>query len=373
MKSNDHSRITRYSVDWKEVMAMQMKTGQAYQKTYQLIAGLASQYGLSGRESAIGESAAELLRRYVPDASYLDGSVIAHIKSGDNKPVLLICAHLDQVGFLVTDITDDGFLRIGAVGGIDRRLLLGQPVMVVGTADGETVLSGVISILPPHLLKGEQAVPEESQLCVDLGFESAERIQAVVRPGDAVYYASACKRLGGDCMTGPALDDRCGVAALILAAESLSAEKDLPCSVTFVLSGQEERGGRGAKLAAYNEPADYAIAVDVTFGISHDDTAGCYAVGSGPAIGISAVLSPDLTDIMKKAAVSAGISFQIEVMSSSTGTDADHLALAPGGCAAGTLSIPLRYMHTPVEVVSLKDVEQTAELLTSIAKECVRV
>ena len=342
-------------------------------RIYQLIAALADLRGVSGREQTVGEAAADILRKYVPDTSFHDGSVTAHLRSGDNKPVMLFCAHLDQVGFLVTDITDDGFLRIGAVGGIDRRLLLGQPVTVYGTAEGNTVLNGVISILPPHLLKGEQAVPEESQLCVDLGFDCAEQVRRFVRQGDAVYYASKCRKLAGDRMTGSALDDRCGAAALILAAERLMPEDDLPCNVTFVLSGQEERGGRGARLAAENEPSDYAVAVDVTFGVSHDDAAECYALGGGPAIGISSVLSPELTDLMKKTADSAGIPYQIEVMPTSTGTDADHLALASGGCAAGTLSIPLRYMHTPVEVISLKDVEQTAALLAALAKGCDRI
>ena len=347
-----------------------MQNHAGNEKIYQLIASLADLRGVAGREQETGEAAAELLRKYVPDAAYADGSVTAHLGSGAEKPVLLFCAHLDQVGFLVTGITDDGFLRIGAVGGIDRRLLLGQAVTVYGTAGTPARLSGVISILPPHLLKGEQAVPEETQLCVDLGYDSAARVQEQVRPGDAVYFAAKCRRLSGDRMTGSALDDRCGVAALILAAEALAAEAELPCRVTFVLSGQEERGGRGAKLAAMNEPADYAVAVDVTFGISHDDSAECYPVGGGPAIGISPVLAPELTELMKTAAQKAQIPYQIEVMPSTTGTDADALALAPGGVRAGTLSVPLRYMHTPVEVISLTDVEQTAALLAALAKEC---
>ena len=351
---------------------MQNHAGTGNEKTYQLIASLADLRGVSGREQTVGEAAAEMLRQYVPDAAYADGSVTAHLRGGADLPVLMFCAHLDQVGFLVTDITEDGFLRIGAVGGIDRRLLLGQPVTVFGTASAPAELSGVISILPPHLLKGEQAVPDETQLCVDLGFGSGETVRNLVRQGDSVYYAAKCRRLSGDRMTGSALDDRCGVAALILAAEQLAAAEELPCQVTFVLSGQEERGGRGAKLAAFNETADYAVAVDVTFGIAHDDQTECYPVGGGPAIGVSAVLSPELTEMMKRAAESAGIPCHIEVMPSSTGTDADALALAPGGLAAGTLSIPLRYMHTPVEVISLTDVEQTAAVLAALAKECGR-
>ncbi len=335
--------------------------------SYDMIAALADLRGVSGRETAVGQAAADMLRAFAPDAEYRDGSVTAHIGTDSGKPTLLFCAHLDQVGFLVTDITPDGFLRIGAVGGIDRRLLLGQPVLV----QGKETLRGVISILPPHLLQGEQAVPEFSQLCVDLGVSSAEVLAGKVAPGDAVYYDTACKKLLGSRMTGSALDDRCCAAAVIMAAEQISKKQNLPCNVTVVLSGQEERGGRGAKLAAANEHPDYAIAVDVTFGLAHgEDPAECYALGKGPAIGISPVLSAELSAALTETAEAAGIPYQTEVMPGTTGTDADALALAPSGCAAGTVSVPLRYMHTPVEVIDVTDVEQTAALLAAYAERC---
>jgi len=336
---------------------------------YELTALLSDLRGGSGRESTVGEKAASLLKPYAPDAQYRDGSVVGHIGKNPEKPTLLLCAHLDQVSFLVTDITEDGFLRIGAVGGIDRRLLLGQAVTVIGS---ET-LYGVISILPPHLLKGEQAVPEDAQLCVDLGVSSAKALEGKVSRGDSVYYATTCKQLQHDYMTGSALDDRCGVAAVLLAAEQLAQEPELPCNVTVYFSGQEERSGRGAKLAALNEQPDYAIAVDVTFGMAHgEDQKECMTLKKGPAIGISPVLSAEMSRHLIRTAERAGIPYQIEVMPGSTGTDADSLALSPGGCEAATVSIPLRYMHTPVEVIALSDVEKTAQLLTEYAKECGR-
>ena len=335
--------------------------------SYDTIAAIADLRGVSGRECAVGETVAEILRPFAPDAHYHDGAVIAHIGQDAEKPTLLLCAHLDQVGFLVTDITEDGFLRIGAVGGIDRRLLLGQPVI----ADGKERLFGVISILPPHLLKGEQAVPEEGQLCVDLGFDSAEALADKVARGDAVYFGTTCKPLQGTRMTGSALDDRCGVAALLMAAEILANTENLPCNVTIYCSGQEERSGRGAKLAAANERPDYAIAVDVTFGLAEGDSAkSCFPLGKGPAIGISPVLSDAMSDQLIQIAKRAEIPYQLEILPESTGTDADALTLSPGGCAAATVSIPLRYMHTPVEVIDITDVENTARLLAEYAKEC---
>lgn len=343
-----------------------MKQAYSAESLTELITALTALHGISGREQAVGEFAAKALADYIPDAVFRDGSVTAHLGSDRQKPTLLICAHIDQVGFLVTDITDDGFLRIGAVGGIDRRLLLGQPV----TVEGEETLSGVISILPPHLLQGEQAVPDDGQLCVDLGVSSAAALQGRVSRGDAVYYASGARPLQNDILTAPALDNRSGAAAVIAAASMLCELTDLPCNVVFCLSGQEERSGRGAKQAAFTERPDFAIAVDTTFAKQHDDSEECYVMGKGPAVGVSSVLSPELSQALTETAVRCGIPYQIEVMPEGTGTDADHLALAPGGCAAGTVSIPIRYMHTPVETVSIADVYETARLLAEYAKEC---
>ena len=340
------------------------------ESSYHIIAALSDLRGVSGREAAVGQAVADRIRPFAPDARFDDGNVIAHIGSDPAKPNLMLCAHLDQVGFLVTDITPEGFLRIGAVGGIDRRLLLGQPVTVTGTE----ILPGIISILPPHLLKGEQAVPEESQLCVDLGFDSAEALSGKVSRGDAVYFAATCRPMQGTRMTGSALDDRCGATALILAAEQISRTDDLPCNVTFAFSGQEERlGNRGARRAAFAESPDYAIAVDVTFGLAHgEDPQETFALGGGPAIGFSAVLDPALSDALTDTAKDLKIPYQLEIMPESTGTDADAIALAPKGVRTGTVSIPLRYMHTPAELIDIKDVELTAQLLAAFAGRCGR-
>ena len=188
-----------------------------------------------------------------------------------------------------------------------------------------------------------------------------------------MYYGTACRALRNGYLTGPALDDRCGVAAVILAAEQLAKADDLPCNVTVYLSGQEERGGRGAKLGALNECPDYAIAVDVTFGMAQGESPKeCMELGKGPAIGISPVLSYEMSQALIETAKNKMIPYQLEIMPGATGTDADALALAPFGCEAATVSIPLRYMHTPVEVIAADDVLKTAELLTEYAKECGR-
>ncbi len=340
--------------------------------TLELVTKLANLRGVSGREQSVAQVVCALLKPYASDAVCHDGSVIGHLGGQKNpeKPTLLLCAHLDQVGFLVTDITEDGFLRIGNVGGIDRRLLLGQSVTIMG----KEPYFGVISILPPHLLQGEQAVPDMGKLCVDTGFSSADALKGKIRRGDAVYFHTVCKPLLNDLVTGSALDDRCGVASLILTAEKLANAGDLPCNVAFLCSAQEERGGKGAITIARLEQADYAIAVDVTFATSENDAGtSCFTLGGGPAIGISAVLDVDFSNALTATAEKAKIPYQLEIMPEDTGTDADSLALATnGGAKAATVSIPQRNMHTPVEIISLRDVEQTAVLLAAYAKECGR-
>ena len=325
---------------------------------------------ISGREQAFAKRIAERFAQSVPNAvntAVHEGYVSAQLGNDPGKPNLLFCAHIDVVGFLVTDITADGFLRIGPVGGIDRRLLLGQPVMIWGKKH----IFGVISILPPHLMQGDQAVPEWGSLCVDTGYDSAEALSDKVSRGDAVTFCDNEQRLLGNRISGAGLDNRAGAAAVMLAAETLGQCGELPCNLTFAFSFQEERSGRGAKLAAANLKPDIAIAVDTTFAMAHgEDPQECFPLGSGAAIGISPVLSKALSDRLIRTAQQHEIPWTAEIMTSTTGTDADALALAPGGCAAGTVSIPIRNMHTPVEVLDLADVQSTVDLLVSFAKEC---
>ena len=331
-----------------------------------LIAWLTLTNDISGREQALAARLAERLSKSAANAAVHEGYVSARLGNDANTPELLFCAHIDQVGFLVTDITEDGFLRIGPVGGIDRRLLLGQPVMIWGKAQ----MFGVISILPPHLTGGDQAVPEWGGFCVDTGYSSAEELEGKVSRGDAVTFCADAHSLLGDRIVSQALDNRAGAAAVLCAFETLSRCGDLPYNVTAAFSFQEERAGRGAKLAAANLRPDIAIAVDTTFGYAHgENPQETFPLGSGAAIGISPVLSKSLSDKLTAVAKQHNIPWTPEVMTGTTGTDADALALAPGGCMAGTVSVPIRNMHTPVEVLDLADVVSTARLLTEFAKE----
>ncbi|MCM1024601.1 MAG: M20/M25/M40 family metallo-hydrolase [Prevotella sp.] len=328
------------------------------------VMSLADARGVSGDETAAAELALSMLRDFTDDCFIKNGNVIGRLGRKGAKPRILLDAHIDQVGFTVTHITDDGFLKISGCGGIDRRLLLAQQVTVLGAKP----LDGVICAIPPHLETDESKVPEMEDICVDVGLSKAWA-EETVSLGDRIVFSSRCEKLLGDRLTGAALDDRCGVAAILRALE-LVKDKPLQSEVTVMFSAQEEVGERGAKIGAFDIDPDIAIAVDVSFALTSDDSElKCGKMGGGCMIGFSPVLDRELSQSMKAAAERNGLPYQIEVMSGTTGTNADRFSVNKGGVKSVTLSIPLKYMHTPVEVISLSDVENTARLIAAYLEE----
>ena len=317
--------------------------------------------GTSGSESKAAQLALGMLREYCPDAEIINGNVIG--KFGTHKeglPSLLLDAHIDQIGFAVTYITDDGFIKVGNIGGIDRRLLPAQPVVVHGSRD----IKGVICSVPPHLTSGGSEVLEMDDVAIDTGL-TKEELEKLVSLGDSVTFDVTCRDLIGSRITGGALDDRCGVASILYALELLKGS-DLAYNVTVLFSTQEEVGERGAKIGAFEINPDIALAVDVSFAYAiGEEESKCGYLGKGPMIGISPSLSREISDELINTAKSADIPYQIEVMSGLTGTNADRFSVNRCGAKACTVSIPLRNMHTPVEVIDLTDVEQTAKLLAA--------
>lgn len=328
------------------------------------IMSLADVRGVSGDETNAAELALSMLKGYTDDCFVKNGNVIGRLGCKGSKPHILIDAHIDQIGFTVTHITDDGFLKIAGCGGIDRRLLLAQPVTVLA----KKPLEGVICAIPPHLETDESKVPEMEDICVDVGLTKA-RAEELISLGDKIVFASRCTKLQGDRITGAALDDRCGVAAALRALE-LVKDKALHSEITVMFSAQEEVGERGAKIGAFDIEPDIAIAVDVSFALTADDSeVKCGKLGGGCMIGYSPVLDRGLSQTFKEIAEKRGLPYQIEVMSGTTGTNADRFSVNKGGAKAVTLSIPLKYMHTPVEVISLSDVENTARLIAAYITE----
>ncbi len=325
---------------------------------------LCEAYGASGSESPAAELACGLLREYCPDSRIVSGNVIGTFgEKREGLPHLVLDAHIDQIGFVVTSITDEGFVKFDQLGGIDRRLIAAQPVIIHGRRD----ISGVICSVPPHLSGGNEVVKFEDT-AIDTGMTHDE-LAEVVSTGDSVTFDVKCRSLLGERITGGALDDRCGVAAILYALELLLG-RELAYNVTVIFSCQEEVGERGAKIGAYQLDPDIAIAVDVSFAVAMgEDERKCGKLGEGAMIGVSPSLSREVTDGLISAAKSADIPYQLEVMNGNTGTNADRYSVNRSGCKACTVSIPLRNMHTPVEVIDLADVRSTAELLAAYITE----
>lgn len=294
----------------------------------------------------------------IADTERRGASLIATIK-GESDYTILFDAHIDEIGFIVTGVYG-GFVKVAKSGGVDIRTLPASEVVIHGKHD----VNGVFATLPPHLKSGEDKLPELADMVVDTGYDSLE---GIVEPGDLVSFRRCPRELANGRITGKSLDDRAGVAALIGAAGILKGKK-LPCTVMLLFSDQEELGCLGAQTAAFAISPDEAVAVDVSFGDGPDIPPDkCGKLDGGPMIGISPVLSYDITEKLKETAENEEIGFQLEAMGGRTSTNADVIALSKSGVPCGLVSIPLRNMHTAAEVVSVNDVEAVAKLLADYA------
>ena len=310
--------------------------------------------GPSGRECAAYAAAKELLSPMGEVKRTPLGSLLCCVNEGkEGAPHLLLEAHLDQIGFIVTRV-EEGFLRFSKIGGIDARWLPATPV-VIHAAAGD--YPGIITSVPPHLAgDGSDHSIKIENLLIDTGF-TAETAAKLFAPGDIVTFAAKPVELLNKRLAGPALDDRIGCAAVIAA-------------VTVLLSSMEEVGGQGAETGGFTSQPDYAIAVDVSFG----DGFGCAPektspLGGGTMLGYAPTLNRDFTLKLKKLAKENNIPLQHEPMGGRTGTDADELATAGRGIKMALLSIPLPSKHTVAETIDPEDAANTARLMALAAKE----
>lgn len=329
------------------------------------IAQLTEVSGASGSESPAAGLALDMLKKYCPDAAVINGNVVGRFgEFRSDRPSLVLDAHIDQIGMIVTNITADGFIKVGNLGGIDRRLLPAQPVIIHGKKD----ISGVICSVPPHLSSGDSKFLSFDEAAIDTGMTKTE-LENIVSLGDTITFDVKCRSLLGSRITSGALDDRCGAAAILYTLELLQG-KSSAYNVTVIFSAQEELGERGAKIGAYELDPDIAIAVDVSFAYSlSEDENKCGYLGKGPMIGISPSLDRELSNELINTAKKSDIPFQTEVMNGLTSTNADQYSVSRCGARTCTVSIPLRNMHTPAEVIDLKDAELTARLLAEFIKE----
>lgn len=326
-----------------------------------VIFDLSSADGVSGEESCAAQYALKYLKNYTDDCFIKNGNVIGNFGNRKNgTPHILIDAHIDHVGLIVTNIYESGFIGFSNVGGIDRRLLPAQQVCI----HGKKKLAGVVCSTPPHLSGSDNKINKIEDFYIDTGM-SFEAVSNIVEPGDRITFASMPKELLNDRITGPALDDRSGVASILYALELLRNQK-YECSFSVTFSAQEELGERGAKIAAFDIDPDIALAVDVSFAYCLGDREyECGKMGQGPMIGISPSLSREISDKLIEISKNENIPYQLEVMNGLTSTNADQFSVNRTGCKACTVSIPLKYMHTPSEIIQIDDVENTGRLIAA--------
>lgn len=323
--------------------------------------------GVSGGEAAAHETALRLLREYAPDAKADKfGNIIGYVRNEEKngaKPLLMLDAHIDRIGMIVTHIDDGGFLKVSGMG-MDKRTVLAQSVTVFG----KEKVHGVVSALPPHVAEDGKKAAKLSEISIDVGM-TKEQAEKIISPGDLVILDGMFSRLAGTRICSPATDDRAGAAAVLYALDLLKEEKELPFRIAVVFAAQEEVGARGAAVAAYEINPDYAVAVDVTFAVSGGvSSSEAGELGKGGMIGISASLSRELSEKLIAVAKEKEIPYQLEAMAGSTGTDADKIAVTRGGVVTGLISVPQRYMHTPCEVLDTEDIKAVGRLIAEFVK-----
>ncbi|MCI8443230.1 MAG: M42 family metallopeptidase [Provencibacterium sp.] len=322
--------------------------------------------GAAGEESGARAAARQLLEQAGCCEETPLGSLLCTVRTGsEGAPRIMLDAHLDEIGLMVSAIDEEGFIKVVNCGGIDRRLLPASAVII----HGREPVSASVCALPEALAEKESKKPGKiDSYTLDTGLGAA-RVKELIAPGDRVTADVPFCALQNGLFTGKALDNRAGCAAIIRAAQLLS-EEGPDCTIVAALTSMEEVGGVGAQTAAYQIAPSHAFVVDVSFGhcegVPRHKTA---ALGSGPMIGMAPCLSTRMARELADCAGKNGIPFSFDVMGGRTGTNADDIASSRGGVRTALLSIPQRNMHTPVEVVCAADVEALARLIASYIRE----
>lgn len=326
---------------------------------------LLSAAGISSYETPVIQLIEEKWRPLVDETRLSRIGSLEALKKGsaaEPRPSIMVAAHADAIGMMVTSIAD-GFLHFTQVGGIDPRILPGAPVIVHASASGEQ-LPGIVVMPPARALPASvgDGVIGLQYLLIDLGLLPKE-VAAKVRTGDPVSFATEPKELAGEVISGHALDNRASVAVLTVALEELQ-KKSRAWDVWAVATAQEEVSLGGAFTSAFGLRPKIAIAIDVTFakGPGANDW-GTFPLAKGPTLGFGPNLHPFLFKKFEELAKDLEIPYQTEVTPRHTGTDGYATQVAAEGIPTMVIGIPLRYMHTPVEIVALKDIQRAGRLL----------
>jgi putative aminopeptidase FrvX len=326
---------------------------------------LSNACGVTGRENQVRELMIQLMKPYVDQITVDRLENVIAIKNGkENSPKIMLAAHMDEVGLMVKTITKEGFLQFTKMGGIDDRIL---PAQKVNVYTKKSQYPGIIGSKPPHIQKEEERkkVLAFDDLFIDIGAESRDDALAMgVAIGDTVGFDVKYVQLPKDAVIGKAFDNRAGCIAMVEALRLLENTDATVCAVGTV---QEEVGLRGAATAAFGVDPDIAIALDVTIagdvpGVREFDTT--VKMGKGPALTISdsgLITHPKVLRWLLDTAEEEKIPFQLEsgLLGS---TDAARISITRQGIPSGSVSVPTRYIHSPVGMLNLKDVENSAKL-----------
>jgi putative aminopeptidase FrvX len=327
--------------------------------------------GPSGYEQAAAAVFREAASAFAEVSHDSVGSTVARVKGTADGPLLAVFGHIDEIGLIVHHIDDEGFLYFSGVGGWDPIILVGQRVEIA-TRDG--AVHGVVGKKPIHLLKEEERkqVPELRNLHIDIGAADGDDARGRVRIGDVAVIAGEPLEYPNGRIVSRSLDNRLGCFVAFEVARLVADAGGAPGDVAAVAVTQEEITFAGARTTAFTLKPDVAIVVDVTFATdapgSEEKEIGSHKFGSGPVITRGATLDPQLFELLHAAGEEAGIPFTVAATARYTGTDADAVHLARGGIPTSVVQIPLRYMHSPVEMVQLDDVENTAKLIAAFAQ-----
>ncbi len=298
------------------------------------------------------------------------GNCVAVLNKG-GSPRLMLAAHADEIAMSVNFVTKEGFIHVRKVGGVDPGIMRGQRVSI-HTRDGDA--RGVIGNVAPHLTKqdGERKVPKMEDLFIDIGVRSRAEAEKVVRVGDSITLADEFEVLRGDVAVARAFDNRIGTFSVAETLRLLRYSEKKPKAEILVVSNiMEEVGLLGARQIAYSLKPDVALVVDVTHATDYPCVNQCahgdVKLGHGPAVTHGGCNHPEVVARIEAVAKQQKIKLQHEAMSNSSGTDTDAIFWTRGGIPSGLISLPNRYMHSPVELVNLKDLEQIPQLMAAFA------
>ncbi|MGN1058894.1 MAG: M42 family peptidase [Clostridia bacterium] len=328
---------------------------------------LAAENGISGFEFSLTETVRRLLMPYCASVEADPmGNVVGIIPAREpNAKKVMLEAHIDGIGLMVSGIDDDGFLSFVPVGGVDSAILPGAEVTVCGREP----LFGVIGAKPPHLQTGgKDETTQIKDMVIDIGL-SGEQARRKVAVGDMICFAEAPKALSEQVLSGKSLDDRAGLISLLVCLEALRG-KELPFTLYIAAAVQEEVGLRGAAMVSERLVPDCAFVVDVCHGDTPDAGAeSIFKLGSGAVISFGPNIHPYLSALAKETAQAADIAAGYDADGGDTGTDAWVVQVAGEGIPVLLLSIPLRYMHTTVETLHYGDVQAVGNLLAAMLEK----